>query len=518
MIGSVPKRDTASLNDDEIASCDTDIDIPLTPNVSISAKASCELEGTLSDKDAEFSFDVKLKTVSEFVQSFDYSLAAFGLSNSGYVVNSIDLDSAVDVSLAEGGNRGSIIVEPGVKSFSFTAKVTANKKLSGKEELRLRLKQDGDVLAMGNASLKDQNCEISDQEPDTNPVALYLLMDNSTSMLLPDPSTEEASNANRMEGQARVALYAYQQALADAGYGFSRDDSGQVLSSEDFREALINNSSEELFSSLDDFKVIADPVQAGSQQPMTVHLISYGYAVDYGNVTFEAGDTDDALKAAKAILDVTTPNQRYGNSIKGNSIWKSRDLPKPTANDLYQADGRLTSNLYSGTEMLGALSGLENLLQDQLRRDGNDQPTTLISMVTDGRPERRAWWDTREGPGSDSIIGASISLPDRLGGDAITTSGLIYDRQGNHQLLKDNNGGQPWRSMQRELNAVLDRIAAKGNDPRNTVQVEVMGMGDSTEVDFPAIYGDLFGERTFDNRSGGWSYEYLTSYGLPEFG
>ena len=49
------------------------------------------------------------------------------------------------------------------------------------------------------------------------------------------------------------------------------------------------------------------------------------------------------------------------------------------------------------------------------------------------------------------------------------------------------------------------------------VQVEVMGMGAGTDADFPAIYADLFGERTFDNRKGGWSYEYLTSYGLQEF-
>ena len=82
-------------------------------------------------------------------------------------------------------------------------------------------------------------------------------------------------------------------------------------------------------------------------------------------------------------------------------------------------------------------------------------------MFTDGRPERRAWWDTRKGPGSDSITGESIPLPDRLGGDAITTSGLIYDVEGNHKFLKDNKGSKPWRQMQRELNAVLDRIAGK---------------------------------------------------------
>ena len=51
-----------------------------------------------------------------------------------------------------------------------------------------------------------------------------------------------------------------------------------------------------------------------------------------------------------------------------------------------------------------------------------------------------------------------------------------------------------------------------------TMQVEVMGMGDGSDADFPAIYADLFGKQTFDNSDGGWGYDYLTSFGLPEFG
>ena len=48
---------------------------------------------------------------------------------------------------------------------------------------------------------------------ETSDVALYLLMDNPTSMLQPDPSTEKASRSNRLEAQDRVALYSYRQAL-----------------------------------------------------------------------------------------------------------------------------------------------------------------------------------------------------------------------------------------------------------------------------------------------------------------
>ena len=94
---------------------------------------------------------------------------------------------------------------------------------------------------------------------------------------------------------------------------------------------------------------------------------------------------------------------------------------------------------------------------------------------------------------------------------------MIYDVEGNHQFLEGNDGTKPWRRMQRKLNAALDRIAAKADDSGSAVQVEVMGMGDGTDADYPAIYADLFGERTFDKSNGGWSYDYLTSYGLPEF-
>ena len=31
-------------------------------------------------------------------------------------------------------------------------------------------------------------------------------------------------------------------------------------------------------------------------------------------------------------------------------------------------------------------------------------------------------------------------------------------------------------------------------------------MGDDTDADFPAIYGDLFEEQTFDPAKGGWRY------------
>ena len=49
------------------------------------------------------------------------------------------------------------------------------------------------------------------------------------------------------------------------------------------------------------------------------------------------------------------------------------------------------------------------------------------------------------------------------------------------------------------------------------LQVSVLGMGDGSDANFPAIYSDLFGLRTFNNSAGGWSYDYNTSYALPDF-
>ena len=167
-------------------------------------------------------------------------------------------------------------------------------------------------------------------------------------------------------------------------------------------------------------------VSADEAQKVTVHLITYGYAVDYDKTAFGPNKPNKGMDVAQMLLDVQTQDQIYGNSIDGNSLWQRRDLPDPTENDLFQGDGRPSSNLYSGTEMLEALVGLEHLLSQQVA-SGDANGFTYVAMTTDGRPERRAWWDTREGPGSDSITGEAVPLPKKLGGDPITTSGLIYN-------------------------------------------------------------------------------------------
>ena len=113
-------------------------------------------------------------------------------------------------------------------------------------------------------------------------------------------------------------------------------------------------------------------------------------------------------------------------------------------------------------------------------------------------------------------MGEAVPLPKKLGGDPITTSGLIYNQSGDAFYLEDNSGDRPWPVMQRQLNAALDAVA-KQAACEDGLEVDVVAMGDDTDADFPAIYGDLFSDKTFDPSSGGWSYAVQDSYGLPEF-
>ena len=113
-------------------------------------------------------------------------------------------------------------------------------------------------------------------------------------------------------------------------------------------------------------------------------------------------------------------------------------------------------------------------------------------------------------------MGEAVPLPKKLGGDPITTFGLIYNQSGDAFYLEDNSGDRPWPEMQRRLNAALDAVAAQATC-EDTVEVDVVAMGDDTDANFPAIYGDLFSDKMFDPSSGGWSYAVQDSYELPEF-
>ena len=85
--------------------------------------------------------------------------------------------------------------------------------------------------------------------------------------------------------------------------------------------------------------------------------------------------------------------------------------------------------------MLGALDGLHTMLKQQLSKDDlSSADSTYITMTTDGRPERRSWWDNVDGENN----GVAIPLPESLGGDSITASGLLYNSDGDWRYVPDN--------------------------------------------------------------------------------
>jgi hypothetical protein len=205
--------------------------------------------------------------------------------------------------------------------------------------------------------------------------------------------------------------------------------------------------------------------------------------------------------------------QVHGNSIKNNSKWKELGLPKPNRYDLYQGRSGKPSNLYSGTELLGALEGLDYLLTQKANDPNRHAQSTSIALVIHGRPERRSWWDTRTNAASDSLTGQAIPLPKSLGQEDITTSGLLYDNKGNPHFFKNNQGQWQWKEMQKDLNAALDRLGDLSTDS-TTIQVNAYGLNDTDSTSLNATYQDLFSNQSFDNTSGGWSYTHHTIHSL----
>ena len=161
--------------------------------------------------------------------------------------------------------------------------------------------------------------------------------------------------------------------------------------------------------------------------------------------------------------------------------------------------------------MLGALDGLQTLLKRRLRSgDVDEEGSTFVVMTTDGRPERRPWWEPRRPrrPGDPSAIARR---------DAITASGLLYDNKGDWRYVRDNDGIRQWPKTRKRLNNTLDQLSQRLIDPSLQLQVESIGLGNDVGVDYEAIYTDLFDTKTFDNSDSNWTYEFYPSYGLPEF-
>ena len=110
----------------------------------------------------------------------------------------------------------------------------------------------------------------------------------------------------------------------------------------------------------------------------------------------------------------------------------------------------------------------------------------------------------------------NVPLPEVLGGDAITSAGLLYDNDGKAVLVPGNDGIERWPLMQEQLNATLNDLGSVLTNPFTQLRVRAIGMGDNSGANFPAIYSDLFGSRSFSTDAP-WSYEWAGSYRLPDF-
>ena len=272
---------------------------------------------------------------------------------------------------------------------------------------------DGDQDRQLHDIVIDENPPLQ-QRPDVN---LFLLMDNSTSMNAPDPSTAKAKHDSRLEAQNRLAFLTLEQALREAGYALQSADGTITNFDDNVISAIFQTGSESLAEILEDFEFVDRPDDGQLPGRLSVHAIRYGYLVSYETVTFTNASTNDGKVVAEDVLLTATPDTLYGNSIEGNSDWSDRGLPPPSS-DLDLLVDPLTgrSNLYSGTEMLGALQGVTHLLEQQVQTTAaGSTDLNLVAMFTDGRPERRPWWDHRPEYGSDGI---TIPLPKPLGGDA----------------------------------------------------------------------------------------------------
>ena len=345
----------------------------------------------------------------------------------------------------------------------------------------------------------------------TNPSAAdtYLVLDTSTSMRDPDAKNNEKI-------QHFLALKSLTKSLEKAGFQAQHRRNKRQPTFEELLQEMTNKSTKQMIQTLDKYRISSNPDQKINSSNLNVHLITYDYHVQHKHIVLSHKKPEHAHNVLRKILTQELAGEQYGASIKGNSQWRKLGLPKPTRLDLYRGDPDRPSNLYAGTEMLGALEGLDFLLTKKANDPNKrDRPTT-ITFVLDGRPERRSWWDTRTDSASDSITGLPIPLPRTLGQEDITTSGLLYDDKGNPHYFKNNSGEWQWRNMQNDLNSALDKLADQSTNPSANVQVNLYGLDNSSNPNLETIYNDLFNNQTFDNREGNWSYSHQTIQSLQD--
>ena len=316
--------------------------------------------------------------------------------------------------------------------------------------------------------------------------------------------------------QYLLALEAIAKDFEHAGYQFQHRDTNNTISSTQLLQKLAGQSSRQAIQELDQYTIIDNPNDTKYTEDINLHLITYDYHVQHNSFTLSRSNPSSGIDTMKSILSLKMAGQVHGNSIKNNSKWKELGLPEPTRYDLHQGQSGKPSNLYAGTELLGALEGLDYLLTQKANDPNRRDQSTSIALVLDGRPERRSWWDTRTNSASDSITGQAIPLPESLGQEDITTSGLLYDNKGNPHFFKNNQGQWQWKAMQNDLNAALDRLADHSTGPADTIKVNAYGLTNPGSTALNTTSQDLFCNQIFDNSSGGWSYSHQTIQSLQD--
>lgn len=347
------------------------------------------------------------------------------------------------------------------------------------------------------------------------PVNLYILLDNSTSMQGSDPS-----GVTRLEAANRLIFYyAIQPAFNNAGYVFFKN--GQY----GFNGNIQLTTSQFLSQEIQSWSLVDNPFDSFPTQKVTVHTVTYSYLVTHSKTVFTSSNSSAGITLASQVLSTTTPDVLYGSSTSAD--WINRGLPAPNSLDAFTAPGT-PGNRYSGTEMLGALISLTNLLNKECNDPAfNPNTLTYVFMATDGRPERRPWWDNRpqygesfpSGPGGWRGVNVAIPTDADLSGNPVRSSGLRYTSAGQPIKVPDYyaGGNDIWTQNQKELNKALDTTAFKSN-PGN-VNVFTIGMGDGGISNWNLIYSDLFTNKTFQtppvsahrsNRN--WNYRTYTTF------
>jgi ribonuclease HI len=321
---------------------------------------------------------------------------------------------------------------------------------------------------------------------------------------------------DRHHCQSCLALKAFTQDIENSGYQFQKTGTKSTITASSLLKDLSIKTPKQAIRSLNNYTIIDKPNDGKNAGSLNINLISYDYGVQHKSFLLSRKNPNSGINIMRTILSLDMAGEKFGNSIKNNKRWKELNLAKPSQLDLFQTNKNTPSNLYAGTEMLGALEGLEFLLNKKASNPSLQTQSTTVAMVMDGRPERRSWWDTRTDTASDSITGQAIPLPKSLGQEAITTSGLLYDTKGNPHFFKNNQGQWQWKEMQKDLNTALDRLADQSTNPTSDVQVNLYGLGDTSNASLDKIYQDLASNQIFDNSSSSWSYSHQTIQSLGD--